>query len=81
MTLLDPFLYDFVAEHQRTVREAAEDERRGSALVPGWWRLAPAVPAVLQSRMLPSVRWQRLVCRQLFARRGASGHALVGHDV
>jgi hypothetical protein len=36
MMLLDPFLYDFVAEHQRILREAAEDARRGGTLGPGW---------------------------------------------
>lgn len=31
--LLDPFLYDFVADHQRALREAAERAARGRARV------------------------------------------------
>jgi hypothetical protein len=81
MMLLDPFLYNFVAEHQRTLREAAEDARRGGALGPGWWRLALGVPAVVASRTVPSVQSRRPVCRRLLACRHPSGHALVGHDV
>jgi hypothetical protein len=81
MMLLDPFLYNFVAEHQRILREAAEDARRGGALRPGWWRLALGVSAVVPSRTVPSVHSRRLVCRRLLACRHASGDAFVGHDV
>jgi hypothetical protein len=81
MMLLDPFLYDFVADHQRTLRETAEDARRGGALGPGWWRLALGVPAVVASRTVPSVQSRRLVCRRLLACRHPSSDALVGHDV
>jgi hypothetical protein len=80
--LLDPFLYDFVAEHQRTLREAADRARRGGALgPPGWWRLPLGVPVVVAWRTVPSVRSRRLVCRRLLTCRHASGDALVGHDV
>jgi hypothetical protein len=80
MMLLDPYLYDFVAEHQRALREAAERARRPGARGPGWWRLPLGVPTVVESRTVPSVASRRLVCRRLLAYRHPSGHALVGHD-
>jgi hypothetical protein len=51
--LLDPFLYDFVAEHQRALREAAERAGHGRARVL-WWR--PVIPCVrrLTSWSIPS---------------------------
>jgi hypothetical protein len=81
MMLLDPFLYDFVAEHQRTLRKAAEGARRVGALGPGWWRLPLGVSAVVAWRTVPSVPSRRLICRRLLACRHAPGHALAGHDV
>jgi hypothetical protein len=81
MMLLDPFLYDFVAEQQRTLRAAADDARRGGTLGPGWWRLPLGLSAVVASRTVPSVPPRRRVCRRLLACRHASGDAFVGHDV
>ena len=81
MTLLDPFLYDFVAEHQHALREAAECAGGAGARGPGCWRRPLATSAAVASRAAPSVAWQRLVCRRLLACRNASAHALVGHDV
>jgi hypothetical protein len=81
MMLLDTFLYDFVAEHQRTLREAAGDARRGGALVPGCWRPRLRVPAVVASRTVPSVRSRRVICRRRLACGHASGDVLIGHDV
>ena len=52
--LLDPFLYDFVADHQRALREAAERGRcRGEGAV-GWWRLALGMSAATEARRVPS---------------------------
>jgi hypothetical protein len=79
--LLDPFLYDLVAEHQRVLREAAEHARRAGARGPGWWRLPLGVSAAVESRMVPSVASRRLGWRRLLACRHTAGHALVGHDV
>jgi hypothetical protein len=80
MMLLDPYLYDFVAEHQRALREAADRARRPGARGPGWWRLPLGVPTVVESRTVPSVASRRLVCRRLLAYWHTSGRALVGHD-
>ena len=79
--LLDPFLYDFVADHQRVLREAAEHARRAGARGPGWWLLPLGGSAAVESRTVPSVASPRLICRRLLACRHTSGHALVGHDV
>jgi len=81
MMLLDPLLYDLMAKHQRTLREAAEGARRGGVLGPGWWRLPLGVAAMVAWRTVPSARSRRLVCRRLLACRHTSGHALVRHDV
>jgi len=81
MMLLDPFLYDFVAEHQRALREAAGAARRGGPLVPGCWRPRLRVAAVVASRTVPSLRSRRLICHRLLGSRHASGGALIGHDV
>jgi hypothetical protein len=80
MMLLDPFLYDLVAENQRVLCEAAEHARRAGARGPRW--LLPLdVSAAVDSRTVPSVASRRLGCRRLLACRHTSGHALVGHDV
>jgi hypothetical protein len=81
MMLLDPFLYDFVAEHPRALREAAERPRRAGARKPAWWQLPLGVSAAVESRTVASVASRGLVCRRLLACRHPSGHALVGHDV
>ena len=41
--LLDPFLYDFVADHQRALREAAERTAHGRARVLCW---RPVIPCL-----------------------------------
>ena len=41
--LLDPFLYDFAADHQRALREAAERAARGRARVQCW---RPVIPCL-----------------------------------
>jgi hypothetical protein len=79
--LLDPFLYDLVAEHQRVLREAAEHARRAGGRGPGWWRLPLGVSAAVESRTGPSAASRRLGWRRRLACRDTSGHALVGHDV
>jgi hypothetical protein len=81
MMLLGPFIDDFVAEHQRGMREAAERPRRAGARKLAWWRLPLGLSTVVESRPVPSVASRRLVCRRLLACRPPSGHALVGHDV
>ena len=78
--LLDPFLYDVVAEHQRVLREAAERAHHVGVRGPGWWRLPLGVPEVVESRTVVSVVSRRLVCGRPLACRNASGHASVGYD-
>jgi hypothetical protein len=79
--LLDPFLYDFVADHQRALREAAERARRGGERGPLWWRLALGMSTAAALRTASSVASRRPVCRWPLACRHASSHAFVGHDV
>jgi hypothetical protein len=73
--LLDPFLYDFVAEHQCALREAAERARHGGERGPGWWRLLLGMSAAVESRRVPSGASPRPVCRRPLACRHASRHA------
>lgn len=79
--LLDPFLYDFAAENQRALREAAERAPRRGERGPSWWRLPLGMAVAVESRRASLVAARRLVCRRLLACRNASGHAFVGHDV
>jgi hypothetical protein len=79
MMLLDPFLYDFVAEHQHALREAAEGSGCAGTRVPGWWRLRIGMAG--EWRAVRSVAPQRLICRRLLACSHASPRAFVGHDV
>jgi hypothetical protein len=79
--LLDPFLYDFVADHQRALREAAERGRCGGEGALGWSRLALGMSAATEARRVPSAASRRLVCRRLRGCRHAGGHVLVGPDV
>jgi hypothetical protein len=65
MMLLDPFLSDSVAEHQRVLREAAEHARRAGARGPGRWRLPLGVSAAVESRTVPSAHrdgWSAHAC-------------------
>ena len=79
--LLDPFLYHFVTEHQRALRDTAERARGARARGPGWWRLPLGMSAAVESHTVPSVASQRLVCRRLLACQHASAQAFLGHDV
>jgi hypothetical protein len=79
--LLDPFLYEAVTEHQRTLRETADSARRPSALGPAWWRVLLRVSTTVQWHTVPSVARRQLGCRQRPTCWQAPGHALVGHDV
>jgi hypothetical protein len=49
--LLDPFLYEFVAEHQRTLHESARRVGNGAARRSDWWRWLYGVstPTVLRA--------------------------------
>ena len=78
MMLLEPFFYDFVADHQRTLRAAAE--RAGREGRPGRWRVPLGMPATVESRRVPPIAWRRLSCRRLLACPHGSGHAFVGRD-
>jgi len=72
--LLDPFLFDFAADHQRGLREAAERTRRAGARRPGWWRLPLRVSVAVESRTVFSAASPRPVCRRRFACWHASSH-------
>jgi hypothetical protein len=67
---LDPFLYDFAADHQRALREAAERAARGPARVLCW---RPAVPCLrrftlwgIPSGVRPRSRRPRFLGRALW---------------
>jgi len=65
--LLDPFLFDFVADHQAGLCEAAERARRAGARRPGWWRLPLHLSAAVESRTVFSAASPRMVCRRRLA--------------
>jgi hypothetical protein len=71
MDLLDPFLYEFVAEHHRALREAAEG--LGTIGARGRWRwpLAAATSTVLASRLAVAVAARALLDRRLLGCRHA----------
>jgi hypothetical protein len=78
--LHDPFLYDFVAEHQRALREAAARAGGVGGLGQGWSWLSLGVSAAAGWGRMPAVASRGLVCGRLLQRRYASGQAFVGHD-
>ena len=78
--LHDPFLYDFVAEHQRALREAAARAGGVGGRGPGWSWLSLGVSAAAGWSRMPAVASRRRVCGRLLRCRHASGHAFVGHD-
>jgi hypothetical protein len=63
--LLDPFLYDFVADRQRALREAAERAARGGAGGLCWCRLPLGLSAAVT----------RLLVRRRRTTTAASGKA------
>jgi hypothetical protein len=50
--LLDPFLYEFVAEYQRTLHEGARRVGDGAARRSDWWRWLYGVSAPTALRAL-----------------------------
>ena len=76
--LHDSFLYDFVAEHQRVLREAAVRARGVGGRTPDWSRLSLGVLAA--AGCVPAVAARRLLGGGLLACRHTSSHAFVGHD-
>jgi hypothetical protein len=78
--LHDPFLYDFVAAHQRALREAAARAGAGGRRGPGWSWLSVGVSAAVGWSRTPAVASRGLVCGRPARCRRASGHALVGPD-
>jgi hypothetical protein len=78
--LLDPFLYDFVADHQRALRAAAVRADSAGERGPGWSWLSLGMSAAAGWSRMPAVASRRVVCGQLLACRRANGHVFVGHD-
>jgi len=52
IALLDPFLYEFVAEYQRTLHEDARRVGDGAAQRSDWWRWLYGVSAPTALRAL-----------------------------
>jgi hypothetical protein len=77
--LHDPFLYDFVAEHQRALRESAARAGGAGGRGPGWSWLSLGASAAVGWSRTPAVASRGLVCGWLLCRR-TSGHAFVGPD-
>jgi hypothetical protein len=77
--LHDPFLYDFVAEHQRALREAAARAGAGGR-GPGRSWPSLGVSAAARWSRTPPVASRGLVCGWLLRCRRARGHAFVGPD-
>jgi hypothetical protein len=71
MNLLDPFLYDFVAEHHRALREAAEGLGTIGARGRRWWSPPAATSTVPWSRSAVAVAARALLDRRLLGCRHA----------
>jgi hypothetical protein len=78
--LLEPFLYDLVAEHQRALRETAERGRAG-ARGRDWWRRLRGASATAALHPVGSMASRRLCRGRRLACWRTAGHAVVGNDV
>jgi len=69
--LLDPVLYESVAEQQRVLRETAARAHGADARGASWWRLLLGVSGPVPMRALSSVGWRRPGCSRRLACRHA----------